>query len=309
MDEGILAPYPASNNPAQPNTTYSVDGIRVSLDDFIQNLQIFFKGNLGLNEALARRSADARNFQSRLVRTVFTIENSGSRESEDGDLIIFDKGEGQIISEQWETTALSRGGNLGSLIGLVGQDKLSTTIKSETWNAPPDVQGIRSNLAVMLATGGCGAFIEDLLNQLATSSKNPRVPGSVLDLFDMVKAQSGFVRGGSATKNKVSATVKGQFRSKDASIHLGSGFSFMVTTQQEKANTVAKLDAFNVLHEIVHLAGKNTYYDDVQVARLLFSSLGLPGLPNRRDYKSKRDFIGANSTYFSNALATKCPPL
>jgi YD repeat-containing protein len=66
-EEGILAPYPATNNPSQPNMAYSIDGIRVSLDDFIQNLQIMFKGDLGLNEALARQSANDANYQSRWV--------------------------------------------------------------------------------------------------------------------------------------------------------------------------------------------------------------------------------------------------
>src|SRR6185312_15976743 len=67
-EEGILAPYPASNNPSHPNMAYSIDGIRVSLDDFIQNLQVIFHGDLGLNEALARQSANEANYQRRWVR-------------------------------------------------------------------------------------------------------------------------------------------------------------------------------------------------------------------------------------------------
>lgn len=66
-DEGIVAPYPASNNPSHPNTTYSVDGIRVSLDDFIQNLQLLYKNNLGLNEHFARESANDKNYSRKTV--------------------------------------------------------------------------------------------------------------------------------------------------------------------------------------------------------------------------------------------------
>jgi hypothetical protein len=66
-EEGILAPYPATNNPSQPNMAYSIDGIRVSLDDFIQNLQLMYKNDLGLNEVLARQSANDANYRRRWV--------------------------------------------------------------------------------------------------------------------------------------------------------------------------------------------------------------------------------------------------
>jgi len=156
--------------------------------------------------------------------------------------------------------------------------------------------------------GECETFIQQLLNRL-TSKGNPRVSGSVLDLFDLVSKQGGFVRGGLATKYRSAAAIKGEFKSGDASIHLGTGFNFMVTTPDEQAKAVAQLDAFNSLHEIVHLAGQNRAYDDIQVAQVLSSWLGVPGLPERRNYKSDREFIGANSTYFSKVLKSKCPPL
>ena len=96
-DEGLLAPYPATNNPSQPNTTYSIDGVRVSLDDFIQNLQIFYHGDLGLNEAIAKESANYRNYQRRWV--------PGREEDESG---------------RWETTAVS---NMPSLTWLISSDQ------------------------------------------------------------------------------------------------------------------------------------------------------------------------------------------
>jgi hypothetical protein len=190
------------------------------------------------------------------------------------------------------------------------QDRLTTSIKSETWTAPPDTQSIRSNLKTMLTKGEgeCETFIQELLKRLA-SKDNPNVAGSVLDLFDKVSQQKGFVRGGLATEYKASAAISGNFKSGDASIHLAVGFSFMVTTVEEKAIAVAQIDAFNSLHEIVHLAGEKHPYDDVEVAQVLSSWLGVPGLPERRKYKSQREFIGANSTYFSKILKLKCPPL
>jgi len=309
IDDGSLAPYPASNNPAQPGTTYSIDGVRVSLDDFIQNLQIIFRGDLGLNESFARQSANDANYGRRWVRRGGYADyyHYSTLEVSD-DLIITNVETTRVYFGQWVSSALSLGGSLASLIDVAAQGQLTTTVKSETWNVSPDITAIRSNLAAMLNTGGCGTFIEDLLNRLASSTKNPRVPGSVLDLFDMVNAQNGFVRGGLATKNKVSATVKGQLQSRDAAIHLGAGFSFMVTTPQQKAQAVVVLDAFNVLHELVHLAGSNSYYTDRQVAVAL-SNMGFAGLPVRRKGENSRAFVGRNSNYFSDVLRTKCPPL
>jgi hypothetical protein len=36
---------------------------------------------------------------------------------------------------------------------------------------------------------------------------------------------------------------------------------------------------------------------------------GTPGLPNRKDFKKDKDFLGANSVYFSKVLLQKCPVL
>ena len=84
--------------------TYSIDGVRVSLDDFIQNLLIIFNGELGLNEALAGQSANDVNYERRWV----PYENTG----------------------YWETSALSLTPSLAWL-GFETQD---------LQNASPDQQ-------------------------------------------------------------------------------------------------------------------------------------------------------------------------
>ena len=76
--------------------------------------------------------------------------------------------------------------------------------------------------------GECGEFIEKLINRLSTT-KNPRINGTALDLFDMVTKQKGLIRGGLASKYKVSATINGHLmrdggkKRGDASIHLLPG--------------------------------------------------------------------------------------
>jgi len=170
-----------------------------------------------------------------------------------------------------------------------------------------DPTGIRNALERMLRSGDCGRFVQELINQIAAGTGKPFVSDYVLDLFDMVERQGGFVRGGEADKYRVSATVSGHINSKgtgDAAIHINSHFNGPVP-----ASIVNFLDAFNVLHELVHHARPNRYYDDRQAAVALFKMTGTPGLPVRADYKSDSEFIGANSTYFSNVLSSKCPVL
>jgi hypothetical protein len=192
------------------------------------------------------------------------------------------------------------------------QDRLSTYVKSERWLQPPDVKAIRNNLEKMLGNGGCGKFISELLDRLGATKGNPTLQGSILDLYDMVNQQKGLVRGGLATKYKVTATLNGRLirsgKAGDASIHLGSSFTFMTTTPEEKAASVARLDAFSVLHELVHLAASNDPYTDRQVG-IALSQMGYDGLPIRQKGETDRQFIGRNSTFFSDVLRQKCPPL
>lgn len=176
-----------------------------------------------------------------------------------------------------------------------------------------DPDGIRDALDRMLKAGDCGKFVEDLINRLGAKTKQPFVSDYALDLFDAVRSQGGFVRGGLADENHVGATVSGHIyngkKRGDATIHIGSNFELGSSDPQTRADVVNKLDAFQVLHELIHHAGRNNYYTDRQVAEVLSKMTGTPGLPNRKDYKSDKDFLGANSTYFSQVLAQKCPVL
>jgi hypothetical protein len=78
-----------------------------------------------------------------------------------------------------------------------------------------DPFGIRKNLDRMLRSGECGTFVEELINRLAATTKNPFVSDYALDLFDAVanSEKGGLVRGGLADENRVGATVSGQIRS------------------------------------------------------------------------------------------------
>lgn len=98
--------------------------------------------------------------------------------------------------------------------------------------------------------------------------------------------------------------MSGDIRSGNAAIHLTSHFN-----GPPVGNSVNFIDAFQTLHELVHHAGRNNYYTDRQVATTLFEMTGISGLPDRKNYKSREAFVGANSAYFSKVLSSKCPVL
>ena len=106
----------------------------------------------------------------------------------------------------------------------------------------------------------------------------------------------------------MSATISGSIRSGNAKIHINSNFDGVFDPQAE-ANAIIANDAFNTLHELVHLAGSKRHYDDIQIARTLSTWLGVPGLPIRRKGEGMKEFMGRNSSYFSSVLRGKCPTL
>lgn len=55
--ERAIMSYGTSHDPGNPNMTYSVDGIRMPLEDFIQHAGFILKDPLGLLEWMARKSA------------------------------------------------------------------------------------------------------------------------------------------------------------------------------------------------------------------------------------------------------------
>ena len=259
----------------------------MSLDDFIQNLQIFFKGNLGLNEGLARQSAEPRNFQSRLVRTVFTIENSGSRESEDGDVISFDTGEGQIISEHWETTALSRGGTLGSLIGATGRLQNAQPL-------PTDLKTRVANIVSNVKTD-CADFIKKLMGNV----KDKAFSDDPMTLYERVEKEKGFRLGNTGKYSGLSDMPGGKRQVRIRPI--GS------TTDPRLAEHQAYAYAVTALNELMHHAKDSGLYSDRQLAVAIFPLLSSEmqaahPLPQKSD-------VDTNSSYFHSLLNLHCRSL
>ena len=170
-----------------------------------------------------------------------------------------------------------------------------------------DVPGTRGVLERILRNNGCGTFVQNLINQVAESTNNPFHADYVPDLFDAVANGGGFIRGGDADKHNIGGTVSGSITGGDAGIHIASRFLYGGNpTEAEKAVVRNHLDAFVILHELVHHAGVNGYYSDRQLAEAIFKMTGTPGLPVRSDYASEWAYIKANSAYWNNILRSVC---
>jgi hypothetical protein len=202
-DEGALLSYGDSYNAANPAVAYTVDGIRVSADDFIARGGFLLQEKFGLLEAAARQDANPIGYRFSGVNQGLSFNASYDTNWNRQNLKF-----GNFDVEGWGTGY--RGdietlyGNSSGLLGFLTKDPQTTQ-----WQRV-DVAGIRKNLQTMLNTGDCGEFVENLIDQLAAKTKNPLVSDYALDLFDTVASQGGFVRGGEAARLGASAAAGGQ---------------------------------------------------------------------------------------------------
>src|ERR1700682_449995 len=136
-------------------------------------------------------------------------------------------------------------------------------IPQNTDQPAPNVAGIRANLATALQDGDCANFIKDLLDRIS-SENNPLVEhGDLLKVFDKVVSQGGLVRKPSAGGGLAYGSVRG----KDAAIFFGPVGGAVVRDGPEAiSNFLLWADSDSVIHELIHLAGMDSY-SDAQLAR------------------------------------------
>ena len=246
-EEGILAPYPATNNPSQPNMTYSIDGIRVSLDDFIQNLQIIFHGDIGLNEAVARQSANEANYQRRYVLLAKRL---------------FEWGYAEI--GYWETSALSAAPSLASLGFETQNPEDDVSMKRfSAW----DLAQIRKDVMTIAARGRCQEFLTKLLTTAGDRSGDKPKYTNIVDLFDAVHDQKSFMR---------QATWSGRgFSSVIGAVGAPGGARVLLSNSSNdfKGKLRIQYFAYDALSELTHVAGNKpgTYatgaFSDYELAK------------------------------------------
>jgi hypothetical protein len=123
---------------------------------------------------------------------------------------------------------------------------------------PVPVDDIRKNIASMLSNPKCSKFVSDLINGAAANSpfSNPAESTDPLKLFDIIKGQNGFVYDRIMSEGRDVNTVRGAITMNNAQVVLHPNNAIGLRFPINAFNT-----ALTTLHEIIHLAGKNTYSD------------------------------------------------
>jgi len=131
--------------------------VRVSVDFFMANLQMFYQGDLGLNEALARQSADDRNYQRRWVRRGGYADYYHYSTAEIGDdRVATTIDTTRVYFGQWQTTAVSQNPSLAWLLGVKSQKAQTTLIEDD----PKTISSQGSNNCQFTISFESGTFYE-----------------------------------------------------------------------------------------------------------------------------------------------------
>lgn len=185
-----------------------------------------------------------------------------------------------------------------------------------------DLNAIRDEIAKILANGRCKEFLSRLLN-IAGAGDDPPVYKDMLDLFDAVRKQGGFVsatlyprtgssRGFSEANGAVGALER------EAKIRLSSS-----SDDWRHTNNKLRISyhAYNALAELTHVAGTQVsnyvegafsdYNLGVEAGRLAnVMGHGVKNLnptpPNVNPYKDAAEGTGKWSNYYHNIVKLFC---
>lgn len=277
-DEGLLAPYPRSSNPSQPFAAYSIDGVRVPLDEFIEQVHFQFHGELGLNEAAAVAS-----------------RNRGGRQ-------------GFFPSVNEEEPLLG-----SSSMWLFGFRPGGPQHQATTRLTEDEIKTLSEDLTKLLSNPECANFLQSVLKQLKDDTQRSNYDSAdALTLFEKVQSGRGFdwnpALNGQARasgghdhigKNIASMSIKpvDHFRNLSDSSHSG-----------QRGRTI--------IHELFHVAGYDHQamalaaytvggrFDDSW--RAWKGDFPDPQDPLFRRTEGQALLNGAYSGFFKNVLEQKC---
>ena len=131
---------------------------------------------------------------------------------------------------------------------------------------PLDAAGIRAEMAKLLGTPKCGAFVRRLLEVVSrnASPANTLVEGGdVLKVFDKVMSQKGLVRAGDTAHGARPGAnfAFGSIQAGDAQIQIGTFRPGAPVTRAELKAMYLKSDTRVCMHETLHHSGCLVYSD------------------------------------------------
>jgi hypothetical protein len=280
-------------NPAHPNFTYSIDGIRVPVEDFVHHAGIILKDPLAMMDWLARKSATP-------IGKLSVGVSFGHKAA-----IIFDANGKSVYEKWWYDSELSDV-SYGSEYYIYRNAVFNPTLIPQKPGF--NENGIRDGLKKALSNPDCAKLIDALLNAVATK-KNPLVSqygqGGIMGMFEAVILEDGLTRTAPPGSAGYGSPI-GNIAQGDAAIFVGS-VPFGPADQLQ-------VDVKGVLGELMHLGGQRKYYTDRAFAEVVHRDY--PGLsrsiwPGDKNYKFHKDaqknpnHIGW-SYYFHYAVNKTC---
>lgn len=171
--EHALISFGSSYNPANPDVTYTIDGIRMPVEDFIAHAGFILKDPLGLLDRFARQSAIPIGKRAEGVKFGHRAE------------IIYDANGNKVYEKWWYDPELSEV-SYGQEYYIYSDASLELDlIPNGTPVEKADVEAYRARIVKMLENPICKKFIQELLEEARTQTGKSYA--DILTTFDTIK--------------------------------------------------------------------------------------------------------------------------
>jgi hypothetical protein len=289
-DEGALAPYPSFNNPAQPNMTYSIDGVRVPLDHFMVMFNLNFKSNLYLAEQVAGASTPSligysvSRFHGRLIRDFgLNLDRAHDEALEQSNLT-----RNWLVDSNWDFDS-----------SLLPQNPFKGAPLSTE-----EVNQLGKDVSNLLSNPKCAKFMNALLKQIGADTGKTAFSENAMDIFNAVRKQGGFSR----RQGPFGAEGGDTVGNRRAFININYNIDFATANYP----LVSAANGRQILHELMHVAsGTSSDYSHYEMANAAWEVATSQGFKGIGPQPSGGDPGGRdvpNADVFNSILFRACRP-
>ena len=286
--DGPLMSHGTSYGPSNPNVTYSLDGIRVSANDFMNFAGMAFQDPLNLMEWFARTNSGKKKGSRR----------SGVSWGKPFE-VIYDSND-KIVSIKWgEYDPELRNLNFGTTTSIFSNEGipdlavLQNPVKPRIPVSDKELTTIRADVEKAITAKPCADYLKAMLDQAAILTDEPY--RDIMVTFDHIKffyqADGGFAFGSFEDGTAV-ATIR----------PFEKNF-----TSAERSAFIRTQTAQNFLGETLHHIGTHSRYRDAVLATALNMVLVREGLDQEQTFSERNQAELTNaSNYWHQRVFSVC---
>jgi YD repeat-containing protein len=293
-DEGALAPLGSSFNAANPTMTYTIDGLRTTLDNFMARM-------------------------GRVASDPFALMEVATQP-------VGYRGRGYVSGRPFEVTVdINRNvtgvyfgqGDLGDELSFLHTELTSVTpIYGSSWSllasglaapqnpykgtplSPSEINQLRTDATNLLKDEACAKFMSAILNQLTGNTGKKAYSTDAMDIFKAVEKQGGFGRRSGSMSAEGGSTVG----NKDAYININFFISDNVFISASNGRII--------LHELLHVGSSTSadysHYEMAQAAYDVALAQGYKDIGQRPSGGDPGGVDQKNSDVFGSFLFKAC---